>query len=449
MTVLPLPTPATSFSEGEVHAGLERILSSETFRKTPSLRHLLDYVVTKTAQGHAEQIKESIIAIDVFSRREDFDGRIDNIVRVQASRLRKLLETYYAEEGKDDKIHFSIPKGSYVPLIELREEVDRPPVRLPIPESIAVPMAEPHPNVRYSRPLGIAAAFLMGIAATLLALAIGTHRGGAETQDAIPAAVNDIWKGIFDPGTKVIAAYTNPTFLRIGHSQPYTLMRYNGPLSAPAGAEIEPGPNDPYFDRQLLPRGQKLYFTEGWTGTGEVLAVNRLTLLSSEFHNPLGVMPSHSLSLRDMHGANVVFLGSPGLNGALAQLGTAAAPFYETMDGHIIVRQPHAGEPSSYANLVNETTREVMATYALFSVLPGMDNGRTVVTSAGLGTSATWSGIDFATSAAGAAQLESALKAANGGKMPRFYQAIVRAEMIKGTASNPTLVRVRVVSPAH
>jgi hypothetical protein len=447
MTVLPLPTPATSSWGDEVHAGLERILNSETFRKTPSLRHLLEYVVTRTAEGHAEQIKESVIAIDVFSRREDFDGRIDNIVRVQASRLRKLLETYYAEEGKDDKIRFSIPKGSYVPIIELKEEeVVRPPIRLPAAESTAAPEAK----VRNRNPLGMAVAFLMGIAVTLVALALGTHRiGGAETQDAIPAAVNDIWKGIFDPGTKVIAAYTNPTFLRIGHSQPYTLMRYNGPLSAPAGAEIEPGANDPYFDRQLLAKGQKLYFTEGWTGTGEVLAVNRLTLLSSEFHNPLSVMPSRSLSLRDMHGANVVFLGSPGLNGALAQLGTAATPFYETMDGHIIVRQPHAGEPSSYANLVNETTREVMATYALFSVLPGMDNGRTVVTSAGLGTSATWSGIDFATSAAGAAQLESALKAANGGKMPRCYQAIVRAEMIKGTASNPTLVTVRVVPPAH
>jgi hypothetical protein len=311
-------------------------------------------------------------------------------------------------------------------------------------------MAEPDPKVRNRRPLGMAAAFLMGIASTLLALALATHRvGGTETQDPIPAAVSDIWKGIFDPGGKVIAAYTNPTFLRIGHNQPYMLMRYNGPLSAPAGAEIEPGPNDPYFDRQFLAKGQKLYFTEGWTGTGEVLAVNRLTLLSSEFHNPLSVMPSRSLSLRDMHGANVVFLGSPGLNGALAQLGTAATPFYETMDGHIIVRQPHAGDPSSYTNIVNETTREVMASYALFSVLPGMDNGRTVVTSAGLGTSATWSGIDFATSAAGAAQLESALKAANGGKMPRYYQAIVRAEIIKGTASNPSLVTIRVVPPAH
>jgi len=446
MTILPLPTPATSSWGDEVHAGLERILHSETFRKTPSLRHLLDYVVTRTAEGHTGQIKESVIAIDVFSRREDFDGRIDNIVRVQASRLRKLLETYYADEGKDDRIHFSIPKGSYVPQIELREDVVRPGAMLPA----HAPIAEPHPKVRSRRPFGIAAAFLTGVGVTVLAFAPGTHRaGGAETQDPIPAEVSDIWKGIFDPGTKVIAAYTNPAFLRLGHGQPFMLMRYNGPLSAPDGAEIEPGPNDPYFDRQFLPRGQKLYFTEGWTGTGEVLAVNRLTLLSSEFHNPLGVMPSRSLSLRDMHGANVVFLGSPGLNGALAQLGTAATPFYETMDGRIIVRHPRAGEPPSYTNMVNETTREVMATYALFSVLPGMDNGRTVVTSAGLGTSATWAGIDFATTAGGAARLESALKAANGGRLPHYYQVIVRAEMIKGTASNPSLVTVRVVPPAN
>jgi hypothetical protein len=328
----------------------------------------------------------------------------------------------------------------------LREDAVRPGVPLPAHISIA----EPQAKARNRKPLGMAAAFLMGVGVTVLALAPGTYRaGGAETQERIPAAVNDIWRGIFDPGTKVIAAYTNPNFLRIGHGQPYLLMRYNGPLSAPAGAEIEPGPNDPYFDRQVLPKGQKLYFTEGWTGTGEVLAVNRLALLSSEFRNPLSVMPSRSLSLRDMHGANVVFLGSPGLNGALAQLGTATTPFYETMDGRIIVRQPHAGESSSYANIVNETTKEIEASYGLFSVLPGMDSGRTVVTSAGLGTSATWAGIDFATSAAGAAQLESALKASNGGKLPRYYQAIVRADIIKGSASNPSLVTVRVVPPAH
>src|ERR1035438_7134094 len=123
--------PTAQASADEIQPELERVLNSGTFRKTPSLRHFLRYIVTNTIEGHADRIKESNIAIDVFSRREEFDGRIDNIVRVQAHRLRKLLETYYSEEGKDDKYRLSVPKGSYIPQIEMRE-LQSPPAHAPL-----------------------------------------------------------------------------------------------------------------------------------------------------------------------------------------------------------------------------------------------------------------------------------------------------------------------------
>lgn len=134
------------------------------------------------------------------------------------------------------------------------------------------------------------------------------------------------------------------------------------------------------------------------------------------------------------------------MNGALAQIGLATRPFYSTDDGRIVIRNPRPGEPQSLSNLVNEKTSETIAAYALFSVLPGIDAGRTVVSSAGLNTAATWAGIDYTTSPSGASQLVRALKAANGGKLPRHYQAIIRTEIIKGAASNPSLVALRVVT---
>src|ERR1035438_2139540 len=106
--------PTAQASADEIQPELERVLNSGTFRKTPSLRHFLRYIVTNTIEGHADRIKESNIAIDVFSRHEEFDGRIDNIVRVQAHRLRKLLDTYYSEEGRDDRYRFFVPKGNYI-----------------------------------------------------------------------------------------------------------------------------------------------------------------------------------------------------------------------------------------------------------------------------------------------------------------------------------------------
>jgi hypothetical protein len=101
-TIKECPTTYSSSSAldiGEIHAELERVLNSERFRKAPSLSQLLQYLVSTNLDGHAAHIKETTIGIEVFGRPGNFDGRTDNIVRVQAHRLRKLLEGYYAGKG--------------------------------------------------------------------------------------------------------------------------------------------------------------------------------------------------------------------------------------------------------------------------------------------------------------------------------------------------------------
>src|SRR4051812_14702773 len=102
----------------EIQPHLGKILQSKAFRRSPALRQLFAYLVNKAEAGLSHQIKEQVIGTDVFGRPHDFDSRTDNIVRVQAHRLRKLLITYYLDEGKEDRIQFSIPRGSYVPNIQ-------------------------------------------------------------------------------------------------------------------------------------------------------------------------------------------------------------------------------------------------------------------------------------------------------------------------------------------
>ena len=101
---------------------LERLLRAERFRKSPSLRQLLEYLVRKCAEGSVDSIKESTIAMDVFGRPTSFDSRLDNSVRVQAHRLRKTLEGYYEAEGAADVFRITIPKGSYVPSFQRHQE---------------------------------------------------------------------------------------------------------------------------------------------------------------------------------------------------------------------------------------------------------------------------------------------------------------------------------------
>lgn len=481
MATLP---PAEAISAGEIRAHLDRILNSETLRKAPSLCHLLDYVVTKWVEGKADHIKESVVAIEVFGRRLDFDGRIDNIVRVQAHRLRKLLETYYAEEGSREPLRLCIPRGSYVPQVALAESMSHAEVLLaplhsspsPTDERMAVgedlpvevapeltrqeiqPRKEQHPppsqrGTSFRRLAGYVAAFVAGVIVAVLAISrfsavpgLSSHlRSPASDLQAVPASgLSEIWKEIFEPDVKTIVAFTSPSFLHIGHSQAYLL--YHGPLSAPEGTAMVAAEHDPYVDKRFFTNGEKLYFNNGWTGTGEVLAVNRLTALAAQFRQAPIVIPSRALTLSEARASNVIFIGAPIMNGMIAKIGTDRAPIYIT-DGRILLRQPISGEGSIYENIADPATGQMKTCYALFSVLPGVDASHKIVSSAGLGSWATWGAIEFLTRLNGASQLVGALKAANHGKIPRFYQTVVRVDIIDGSVTNQALMATRVVQP--
>ena len=104
---------------------LNRIKTSRRFTRASKLSSLLQYVVTKSLHGHANEIRQYNIAIDVFERDASFDPSTEPLVRIQAGRLRRALANYYEDEGRDDAVLISIPSGGYAPKIALREPSDR------------------------------------------------------------------------------------------------------------------------------------------------------------------------------------------------------------------------------------------------------------------------------------------------------------------------------------
>ncbi len=98
-----------------VRETLERVLRSETFGRSERARNLLRYLIDREQAGEAERLKGFTIAVDVFGKDAEFDPSTDAVVRVQAGRLRDLLEQYYATEGAGDPLRVIIPRGSYVP----------------------------------------------------------------------------------------------------------------------------------------------------------------------------------------------------------------------------------------------------------------------------------------------------------------------------------------------
>lgn len=102
-----------------VRETLERLLASETFGRSERARKLLRYLVEREQAGEADRLKGFSIAMDVFGKDGDFDSSTDAVVRVQAGRLRELLQHYFANEGIAEPVRIAIARGGYVPSYEL------------------------------------------------------------------------------------------------------------------------------------------------------------------------------------------------------------------------------------------------------------------------------------------------------------------------------------------
>src|SRR5262245_36789327 len=95
---------------------LERVLASPGFARNERLSRFLRFVVERHLEGRDSEIKESLLAIEVFGRPPGYDPKEDPIVRTEARRLRARLSEYYLGDGKEDALVIDLPKGGYVPI---------------------------------------------------------------------------------------------------------------------------------------------------------------------------------------------------------------------------------------------------------------------------------------------------------------------------------------------
>jgi tetratricopeptide (TPR) repeat protein len=107
-------------SAQEIRAALERVVASEVMRSSPQLAAFLRFVVEAVLEGNSDRIKGYVIAVEVLKRGAKFNPQIDPIVRVEATRLRRTLERYYAGAGAEDPIVIALPRGTYVPTFTRR-----------------------------------------------------------------------------------------------------------------------------------------------------------------------------------------------------------------------------------------------------------------------------------------------------------------------------------------
>jgi hypothetical protein len=112
------PAEAAVEREELVH----RVASSSTFERSPRLRAFFLHVCRCALDNKPEGATEQQVGICVYDRPPGYNPNEDNIVRSQARLLRLKLEHHFANEGKDEPITITIPKGRYLPAFETRSE---------------------------------------------------------------------------------------------------------------------------------------------------------------------------------------------------------------------------------------------------------------------------------------------------------------------------------------
>jgi TolB-like protein/Flp pilus assembly protein TadD len=129
--------PTAESEVGAARRQLGRVLASPGFSRNERLSRFLRFVIERHLAGRDDELKESVIAVEVLGRNPDHDPRRDSIVRTEAGRLRARLSEYYLGEGKHDRLVIELPKGGYVPV--LRPVVPPLETGIPGPEPSAKP----------------------------------------------------------------------------------------------------------------------------------------------------------------------------------------------------------------------------------------------------------------------------------------------------------------------
>jgi hypothetical protein len=101
----------------ERRALIDRVAGTAQFRRSARHRDFLLYVGGQSLKPGCPEIHEQESGAKVFGRSASDDRSHDNIVRVNATELRKHSELYVASEGVHETLVPEIPRGGYKPVL--------------------------------------------------------------------------------------------------------------------------------------------------------------------------------------------------------------------------------------------------------------------------------------------------------------------------------------------
>ncbi|MDD5391596.1 MAG: hypothetical protein PHE17_01120 [Thiothrix sp.] len=103
-------------NKDSVRQELEKLLASRVFEAKKQACNFLEYVVAEKLAGRGSKITQYGIAVEALGKPTDYCPTENPAVRVEAGRVRKLLEEYYLADGEGSLLRIQLPVGSYEPV---------------------------------------------------------------------------------------------------------------------------------------------------------------------------------------------------------------------------------------------------------------------------------------------------------------------------------------------
>jgi hypothetical protein len=414
---------------------MDRVLRSETFRTSAALRRLLRFLMDKAMAGEADQLKEYSIGVDAFGKPSTYDPRQDAIVRLQVGRLRQKLGEYYRTEGKADPVVFELPKGHFKLKWELRSASEEE-------QSKAVSSLAPPDPVQRWRLLTFALAAALLIAAiwgVYSGIALWSVHASASRAPWTPE-LEQLWRPFIQSNRPVVIALADPLFIELqGTDIFFRKISIRRPEDAASSAELS-------ALRKFLgnPAMEPAY---SYMPTGEVMSTFLVAKLLASRKQDIRLVRSSQLPLEEMGDNNVILIGpeiviDPKLPGI--QLKPA---LLQTPEG-IRNLNPRPGEPAFFADKRFGAAANDGEAYALISHAPGPLANTEIET---FTSSRTWGregAVQAFTNVALARTLVSRLKKPSG-RIPPYYQVLVRVKFTDGTPTDVSYVLHRDLTPTY
>ena len=316
---------------------VERIIASRRFSRATQLRKILVCIATRSMSGNPATLTEQEIGAVVLDRGPDFDPGHDNIVRAQMRHLRDKLEEYFADEGKDEALIVTIPKGRYVVSFSQRPEAAR-----------EVEPALSPAEARPSRRRWAVAALVLGavIVTTLLLLgvklrepAVTVPKGYALYSDILGPNDGRITQTSLVLGNPVVLLYAGaptPDGKDIGATKGI-------PIPADWAEKLQPAANRADL---VMPHHLLQVKTNDYTGLGDATGCFHLGQLMTTLGRPTTVTQSRFLTWDWATRRTLIIVGSPHTN-AWAH-GNVPDHNFRIVKMGIANQSPAPGEPELY-----------------------------------------------------------------------------------------------------